>query len=340
MEKILVIETGGTFATSSVDGVRSLEHAEKSIYDYQIVKERLYRFDYEFEIQRPIYTLSENMTFEKLNMLIDELYKIDYSKYRGVIIIHGTDTLAYTSSMLSFMLPNISIPVIVTGSQLSISHPVADALENCRCAIYMAACGYPGVFVAFNRKVMLGCRASKVRSLSFDAFDSINYPNVAEISSLGLHVNRDALKVPTGDFKLEPDYSEEVFLLKLYPGIKAKIILKLYQQGYRGIYIEGYGLGGVPFLKHDFITAISQVTEKGMIVVIGSQCRYEGSNLSVYETGRLAVESGALEAYDMTSEAAITKLMWTLGQTGDADEVRKYFSRNMVGEVHIPTTIK
>ncbi|MDD2217446.1 MAG: asparaginase [Eubacteriales bacterium] len=334
-KKILIISTGGTLSS-----VKSEKGLIPGLSSQEILSElKLVSRDSELYIEELLSLDSANIFPEDWAALARKI--ADASKeYDGITIIHGTDTLAYTSSMLSFMLPNISIPVIVTGSQLSISHPVADALENCRCAIYMAACGYPGVFVAFNRKVMLGCRASKVRSLSFDAFDSINYPNVAEISSLGLHVNRDALKVPTGDFKLEPDYSEEVFLLKLYPGIKAKIILKLYQQGYRGIYIEGYGLGGVPFLKHDFITAISQVTEKGMIVVIGSQCRYEGSNLSVYETGRLAVESGALEAYDMTSEAAITKLMWTLGQTGDADEVRKYFSRNMVGEVHIPTTIK
>ncbi len=109
---------------------------------------------------------------------------------------------AYTSAMLSFMLQNISIPVVVTGSQLSIiANPVADALENCRCGIHMAASGYPGVFVAFNRKVILGCRASKVRTMSFDAFESINYPYVGEISSLGLRVFEKNLVEKKGIFK-------------------------------------------------------------------------------------------------------------------------------------------
>lgn len=333
-KKILVISTGGTLSS-----VKSEKGLIPGLSSQEILAElKLVSRDSELYIEEFLSLDSANIFPEDWAALARKIADA-CKKYDGVTVIHGTDTLAYTASMLSFMLPNIPIPVIVTGSQLSISHPVADALENCRCAIHMATCGYPGIFVAFNRKVMLGCRASKVRSLSFDAFDSINYPNVAEISSLGLHVNKDALKTHTGEFQIASDYSEEVFLLKLYPGIKSEMIRKLYEEGCRGIYIEGYGLGGVPFLKHDFITAIREVTEKGMIVVIGSQCRYEGSNLSVYETGRLAVESGALEAYDMTSEAAITKLMWVLGQTLDPEQVRKYFSRNLVGEVHIPGQI-
>ncbi len=104
--------------------------------------------------------------------------------------------------MLSFMLQNVPLPVVLTGSQLSISHPVADAMENCRCAIHMAASGCAGVFAAFNRKVMLGCRTSKVRSMSFDAFDSANYPNVAEISALGLHIKKELLPEKKGVFRV------------------------------------------------------------------------------------------------------------------------------------------
>ena len=126
MEKILVIETGGTFATSSVEGVRSLEHEDKTIYDYQIVKERLNRFDYEIEIMRPIYTLSENMTFEKLNMLIEELYKIDFAIYKGVIIIHGTDTMAYTANLLSMLFSNKGVPIVM----VSANHPISMKESN------------------------------------------------------------------------------------------------------------------------------------------------------------------------------------------------------------------
>lgn len=334
-KKILLISTGGTLAS-----VQSEKGLIPGLSRHEIL-EALHFVSQEAEIEVEDFLSrdSANIFPEDWAALADRIGDA-CTKYDGIVIIHGTDTLAYTASMLSFMLSNIPIPVVITGSQLPLSHPVADAPENCRCAIQMAACGYPGVFVAFNRKVMLGCRASKVNSLSFDAFESINYPYAAEISSLGLHVNKEALPAPRGEFCLAPGYSEKVFVLKLYPGIRAEMLADLYEKGYRGIYIEGYGLGGVPFLKHDFVTAIEAATKKGMAIVIGTQCRYEGSNLLVYETGYRAVESGALQAHDMTAEAAVTKLMWVLGQTHDRDEIRQYFAQSLAGEVCIPEAIE
>ena len=241
--------------------------------------------------------------------------------------------MAYTSSMLSFMLRNIDIPVVLTGSQLSMVNPVADAMENLRCAVHMAASGAPGVFVAFNRKVMLGCRTSKVRSLSFDAFDSINYPDVARISSLGMKVNRGTLPVRQGVFRLCGTYSDKVFMLKLFPGMHRSVLRALADQGYRGIYIEAFGVGGMPFMKHDLIDEIADLCSRGITVLVGTQCRYEGSNLNVYETGRRALEAGVLQALDMTSESAVTKLMWVLGRTEDRQEIRDYFSVSLCNEV-------
>lgn len=150
--------------------------------------------------------------------------------------------MAYTSSMLAFMLQNIAIPVVITGSQLSIANPVADALENCRCGIHMAASGYPGVFVAFNRKVILGCRASKVRTMSFDAFESINYPYVGEISSLGLRVYERNLIAKKGIFRPQTAYSDKVALLKLYPGINPDILDMFYEKGYKGFLLRDLAL--------------------------------------------------------------------------------------------------
>lgn len=257
------------------------------------------------------------------------------ASYDGIVVIHGTDTLAYTSSMLSFMLTNIAIPVVITGSQLSMKHPVADAMENCRLAIYMACAGYPGVYVAFNRKVILGCRASKVRTLSFDAFESINYPNVAEVSSLGLKVDSRVVPERHGIFKVQSEISDKVAVIKMHPGIKSDILRPIAAAGYKGVYIEAFGLGGMPFREDNFIEALEDLIDQGVAVLVGTQCRYEGSNLNIYETGKRAREIGVMEAYDMTTEAAVTKLMWALGQTEKLDEIREYFKVSLCGEVDI-----
>ncbi|MCD7819047.1 MAG: asparaginase [Lachnospiraceae bacterium] len=331
MKKILILNTGGTLSSVNsekglIPGIRSGDMIEEL---------RMISKDLCLETEDFCAVDSSNIFPDDWEALAKRITDV-WQDYQGIVVIHGTDTLAYTSSMLSFMLQDIPIPVVVTGSQLSISHPVADALENCRGAVHMAASGCPGVFVVFNRKVILGCRASKVRTMSFDAFESINYPNISEISSLGLHIRKETLpKFQEGSSRRRPfGYSDQVFLLKLYPGISPAILDYLCDAGYRAIYIEGFGLGGMPFLRNNFIDAVRRTIERGVTILVGSQCRYEGSSLSVYEPGLRALSAGVLEAYDMTTEAAITKLMWVLGQTSQPDEIREFFGMNLAGEVN------
>ena len=327
-KKILIINTGGTL--SSVMKENGLMPG-LSLHDMK--KElNVVSGDTQIEIEEFCSLDSANIFPEDWSALAQHISDCR-NNYDGIVVIHGTDTLAYTSSMLSFMLRNINIPVVITGSQLSIINPVADAMENCRCAIHMAASGIPGVFVAFNRKVMLGCRASKVRSLSFDAFESINYPNIATISSLGMQIDKAAVPQRNGIFNLASNFSDKVCMIKMFPGIHRSFLESIADQGYKGLYIEAYGIGGMPFVKHDFIGTLDKLISDGMTVVVGTQCRYEGSKMDVYETGRRTLEIGALEAHDMTSEAALTKLMWILGMTENPDEIRDLYQINMAGEL-------
>lgn len=323
-----MISTGGTLASSHSDNGLSpglhgndiLNRIAGLTDGFCVDEEELFMLD------------SSNMQPEEWAQIAQRVYerRMDYD---GIVIIHGTDTLAYTASALSFALQQIEIPVVLTGSQVSIENPIADATENCRAALHMAASGCPGVYVAFNRKIIMGTRASKVRTRSFDAFESIDYPYAARINSGGLVVNPSLRMEYNTPCVLQNKFCTDVFLLKLFPGISPDIFDMLMAMGIRGVYIEAFGIGGLPFWKRNLIEAIRKAVEHGMIIAVGSQCLYEGSDFTVYEVGRQVLDCGVIETGNMTSEAAVTKLMWTLGQYDDPEKVREVMKKNLLGEI-------
>lgn len=330
-KRILIITTGGTLA--SANGNEGLVPQLHSNDIFSNIEGITTYFEVEF---LELFSLdSSNIQPEEWQLLAGTIYD-KYRKFQGIVVIHGTDTMAYTAAALSFMLQNIPIPVVLTGSQLSILNPIADAVENCRCAINMAGSEVPGVFIAFNRKIMRGTRTSKVRTISFDAFESINSPYIGVVNSNGLDIASCEPKAANGDFILQDKLSTRVFLLKLIPGTDPAIFEMLFQMGYRGIVVETFGIGGLHFERRDLSQAIGEVIRKGMTVLVGSQCLYEGSNLSIYQTGQRILKQGALQCHDMTTEAAVTKLMWVLGQTGQQEEIEDYFNRDLAGEVTLP----
>lgn len=336
MNRILMISTGGTLASSHSDnglapgmsGNEILDRIGNLTAGFQVDVEELFMLD------------SSNIQPEEWSWLAARIYE-RRTDYDGVVVIHGTDTLAYTASALSFALQHIGIPVVLTGSQVSIENPIADATENCRAALHMAASHCPGVYVAFNRKIIMGTRASKVRTRSFDAFESIDYPYAARINSGGLMLNPQAIwqngmRVginPSTPCILQNRFSTDVFLLKLFPGISPDIFAKLSQMGIRGVYVEAFGIGGLPFEKRNVARAIREAAAAGMVVAVGSQCLYEGSDFTVYEVGRQVLGSGVVETGNMTTEAAVTKLMWALGQYDEPAKVQEIMKTNLLGEL-------
>lgn len=252
--------------------------------------------------------------------------------YDGIVVSHGTDTMAYTASMLTFMLENINLPVVLTGSQVPMNIPLSDAPDNLNLAFTAALNCAPGIYLAFNRKVMRGCRSVKVRTTSFDAFESVNFPLIAQVTSDGFQILQPQ-PVSRGECRLNTTIDTNVSLVKLFPGFDPTLLHAMADNGCHGIVIEAYGLGGMTFIRRNLVAAVGKLIRKGIPVIAASQCLYERSDLTKYEVGQQALLEGAISAHDMTSECAITKLMWGLGQGMDIAAISKFFNTDVAGEV-------
>ncbi len=327
-KKILLLTTGGTIA--SLPGGEGLEPQRSDVMERELNQLRTY---YDITVRDVICLDSSNIRPEEWQLIATHIFE-DREDYDGVVVSHGTDTMAYTASAVTFMLPDMDRPVVFTGSQLPLADMLSDGPDNLRTAFAMAASGYPGVFLAFDRKVMLGCRAVKVRASGFSAFASINASYAARVSNRGLVVDEQVLHKRRGEARLLPEISKNVFLLKLTPGLNPAVFDMLAAMGYKGIVIEAFGLGGVNVL-HKGLRGIHRAVEDGISVVVTTQCLYDSADLEVYQVGNKLLELGVIQGRDMTSEAAMTKLMWAIGQGMEPEEIRTLFGKNLAGEITV-----
>ena len=306
-KKICLIATGGTIASvETPEGMKPLLDGKELLAKVPEL-ESLGVIDI-VELMQLDSTNIQPKDWIQMAQAIEERY----ADYDGFIITHGTDTMAHSAAALYYMLENLQKPVIFTGSQLSLVEEGSDAPANLLLAMYGAVSSVPGVYLAFHNKLMQGNAAKKLCTENFDGFYSINVPDVAvlEDGKIKWNIRSDFIE-PEKELKINTAIDTHVAVFEVFPGFNTDIIRMAVDSGCKGIVLKGYGAGNVPSEEsgNSFLPAIDYAVEKGVKVVLTTQCIYDGTDLERYEVGASALRHGVISGGDLTVEAILAKLM-------------------------------
>ncbi|QHT45430.1 asparaginase [Bacillus sp. SB49] len=315
MKKILLIGTGGTIAS-----VESEQGLTPGLSPEEMVGRLEFRFQCDVDCIVSLNLDSTNIYpnhWVKLATMIHD----HYDHYDGFVITHGTDTMAYTAAALDSMLMHLDKPVVLTGSQIPMTLVDSDGEQNLMDAVHYAADGLAGVYIVFNSRVIKGTRAMKMRTKSKHAFESVNYPYVAYVDNTRITYHSKPLDAERGRrLELETRLCTDVFVLKLYPGINREIF-RFISTSYKGVIIECFGSGGIPFYEVDLAEEVKALIDAGVVVVLTTQCLEEGIDIDLYEVGRKIDRNQVVISQDMNTEALLAKLMIYLGKYVNMQEV-------------------
>ncbi len=335
---ILIIYTGGTIGMTLNPETGDLSPVNFPEISKQLPE--LLRFDLHIDaisFSPPVDSSEvEPGMWTRMATIIEE----NYDNYDGFVILHGTDTMAYSASALGFLLENLDKPVVFTGSQLPLGMLRTDGKENLISSIEIAAARengtaiVPEVCIFFQNKLFRGNRTTKHNVEYFNAFRSDNYPPLAE-TGINIRYNRQAI-MPSpdkGKLKVHKGMCTDIALLKIFPGISEKMVRSIYNiDQLRAVIMETYGAGNAPTAPW-FISLIEEAISKGIIILNVSQCSVGSVDMNLYQTGKRLLKAGVLNGYDITSEAAVAKLMFILAQTSNIKDIRLLINNSLRGEI-------
>lgn len=330
MKEILLIATGGTIASSN-EGNGLTPHYDVS---------ELLSFIPQIKNKCNI-TGTTIMNIDSSNMTPDSWIKIasvvhkHYNDYDGFVITHGTDTMAYTSAALTYMLEDLDKPVIVTGSQYSIEEKCTDALQNLYDSFLFAIEEIAGVFVTFDGKLICGTRAMKIKTKSYNAFKSVNFPYIAEIKHGRISYNDSTLpliKPKNSNLIFNDKMCDNISIIKIFPGMDPEIFTFI-KDKYAGVIVESFGIGGIPFENKELVSKIHEMADNGLAVIVTTQCLEEGIDFDVYEVGKKIPADKIIYGNDMNTEALVAKLMCALGKSDDITEMKTYIETPVMFDI-------
>lgn len=334
-KKILIINTGGTISSvKTPQGYSPKGGYLKGILPKLLTLKHPDMPNYDIHEYDPLLD-SSNMTLKEWNLIAEDIFK-NTDLYDGFVVLHGTDTMAYTASALSFMLENLEKPVIITGSQIPLTEFRNDALDNLTGSLWLSTqADLHEVCIYFDHKLMRGNRARKVSAQSLTAFASPNYPLLAEI---GIHLQLKkefCLKKPQKPLSLQKISPHFIANFRLFPGFSAEVLEFILNQPLEGLIIETYGSGNAQNNQPLFLKVLTEANAKGVVMVNCTQCLHGQVEMGQYATGFSLQKAGLLSGYDMTPEAAHCKLLYLLSKYPSIDVVREKMVENIRGEMSV-----